>query len=135
MKFCSTPPWRIRLKARVDLGDQTVPIYTFKVISTTILTYFKVFLGINPRSLICAINTRFQPDAPRWCIILVCFYTWVRRRYDPRRVVPSTSQPPGAPPLQRLSRLREANTVRSEEQGLHPKEFDLRGVKSRKLSR
>ena len=44
----NTPPWRIRLKARVDLGDQTAQFYTFTVISTTILTYFNVFLGINP---------------------------------------------------------------------------------------
>ncbi len=50
--FTSTPPWRIWLKARVDLG-------TCKVISTTILAYFNVFLGINSRSLICAINTHF----------------------------------------------------------------------------
>ena len=28
--------WRIRLKARVDLSDQTAQFYTFKVISTTI---------------------------------------------------------------------------------------------------
>jgi hypothetical protein len=54
-----TPPWRIRLKARVNLVDQTAPFYTLKVISTTILTNFNVFLGIN------LINTRFQPDVPR----------------------------------------------------------------------
>ena len=48
-----TLPWHIRLKARVNLGDQTAPFYTFKIISTTILTNFNVFLGIN------LINTRF----------------------------------------------------------------------------
>ena len=36
-----TPPRRIRLKARVDLGDdQTAEFIPFKVISTAILTYF-----------------------------------------------------------------------------------------------
>ena len=39
------PPGRIRLKARVDLSDQAARFYTFKVISTIILTYFSVFWG------------------------------------------------------------------------------------------
>ena len=29
-------PWRIRLKTRVDLGDQTAQFYIFKVISMII---------------------------------------------------------------------------------------------------
>jgi hypothetical protein len=58
---------------RVDLDDHTAQFYTFKVISTIIPTYFNVFLGINLRSLICAINTRFQPDAPRCTILLTPF--------------------------------------------------------------
>jgi hypothetical protein len=66
-----TPPWRIRLKARVDRTDQTVQFYTFKVTITTISMDFNVFLGINPRSLI---NTRFQPDAPRWCTVMYSSY-------------------------------------------------------------
>ena len=60
----STPPWRIRLKACVDLGDQTAEFVLFEVIRTAILTYFYLFLGINLRILISVINTRFQPDAP-----------------------------------------------------------------------
>jgi hypothetical protein len=39
----STPPWRIRLKARVDLGDQTAEFIPFEVIRTAILTYFYLF--------------------------------------------------------------------------------------------
>jgi hypothetical protein len=55
------------LKARVDLGDQTVEFIPFEVIRTAISTYFYLFLGINLRILISVINTRFQPDAPGWC--------------------------------------------------------------------
>jgi len=39
----------------------TAQFYAFKVVSTTTFTYFNLFLGTNPRGLICAINTRFQP--------------------------------------------------------------------------
>ena len=59
--FC-TPPWRIRLKARVGLGDQTAEFILFEVIRTTISTYFYLFLGINLRILISVMNTRFQLD-------------------------------------------------------------------------
>ena len=64
----STPPWRIRLKARVDLGDQTAEFIPLGVISTVILTYFNLVLGTNLRILISVINTRFQLDALGWCI-------------------------------------------------------------------
>jgi hypothetical protein len=40
----TTPPWRIRLKARVDLSDQTAEFIPFEVIRTAILTYFHLFL-------------------------------------------------------------------------------------------
>jgi hypothetical protein len=39
----TTPPWRIRLKAGVDLGDQTTEFRPFEVIRTAILTYFYLF--------------------------------------------------------------------------------------------
>jgi hypothetical protein len=52
------------LKARVDLGDQTVEFIPFEVIRTAISTYFYLFLGINLRISISVINMRFQPDAP-----------------------------------------------------------------------
>ena len=39
----STPPWRIRLKAHVDLGDQTAEFIPFEVIRTATLTYFYLF--------------------------------------------------------------------------------------------
>ena len=68
-----TPPRRIRLKARVDLGDQTAEFIPFKVISTAILTYFYLLLGINVCILVSVINTRFQPDAPRRCTILTSY--------------------------------------------------------------
>jgi len=57
------------LKARVDLGDQTVEFIPFEVISTAISMYFYPLLGTNVRILVSVINTRFQPDAPRRCII------------------------------------------------------------------
>ena len=57
------------LKAHVDLGDQTAEFIPFEVTRTAILTVFYLFLGINIRILISVINTRFQPDAPVWCII------------------------------------------------------------------
>jgi len=44
--FC-TPPWRIRLKARVDIGDQTTEFIPFEAIRMAISTYFYLFLGIN----------------------------------------------------------------------------------------
>ena len=62
-----TPSRRIRLKACVDLGDQTAEFIPFEVISTAILTYFYLLLGIYVRILVSVINTRFQPDAPRRC--------------------------------------------------------------------
>ena len=62
-----TPSRRIRLKARIGLGDQTVEFIPFEVISTAILTYFYLLLGTNVRILVSVINTRFQPDAPRRC--------------------------------------------------------------------
>jgi hypothetical protein len=65
----NTPSWRIRLKARVDLGDQAVEFIPFEVISTDISTYFYPFLGRNVRILVSVINTRFQADAPRRCTI------------------------------------------------------------------
>ena len=49
--------WRIRLKARVDLSDQTAEFIPFEVIGTAILTYFCLFLGIYIRILISVINT------------------------------------------------------------------------------
>ena len=67
MPITTTPSWRIRLKARVDLGDQTAEFIPFGVISTTILTYFYLVLGTNLRILISVINTRFQLDALEWC--------------------------------------------------------------------
>jgi len=63
----STPPWRIRLKARVDRADQTTRICTQKYVEmgqNGLAYYFK---GIKLRRLITKINTRFQPDAPSWC--------------------------------------------------------------------
>jgi len=60
-----TPSRRIRLKARVDLGDQTAEFIPFEVISTAILTYFYLLLGTNVCILVSVINTRFQLDAPR----------------------------------------------------------------------
>ena len=63
--FC-TPPWRIRSKARVNIGDQTAEFIRFEAIRMAISTYFYLFLGINLRILISVINTRFQPDAPGW---------------------------------------------------------------------
>ena len=35
------PPWRIQLKARVDLGDQTAKFIPFEVIRTAISTVAK----------------------------------------------------------------------------------------------
>jgi hypothetical protein len=64
-----TPSCQLRLKARVNLGDQTAEFIPFEVISTAILTYFYPFLGTNVRILVSVINTRFQPDAPGWCNI------------------------------------------------------------------
>jgi hypothetical protein len=66
----STAPWRIRLKACVDLGDRTAEFIPFEVIRTAISTYFYLFLGINLRILISVINTRFQLDTPGWCSAL-----------------------------------------------------------------
>ena len=45
----STPSCQLRLKARVDLGDQTAEFIPFEVISIAILTYFYLLLGINVR--------------------------------------------------------------------------------------
>ena len=59
-----TPPRGIRLKACVDLGDQTAEFIPFEVISTAILTYFYLLLDTNVRILVSVINTRFQADAP-----------------------------------------------------------------------
>ena len=59
----------LRLKARVDLGDQMAEFMPFEVISTAILTYLHLTLGTNVRTLVSVINTRFQPDTPRRCII------------------------------------------------------------------
>ena len=56
----STPSCQLRLKARVDLGDQTAEFIPFEVISTAILTYFYLLLGTNVRILVSAINTRFN---------------------------------------------------------------------------
>ena len=58
---------QLRLKARVDLGDQTAEFIPFQVISTAILTDFYPLLGINVRILVSVINIRFRPDAPGWC--------------------------------------------------------------------
>ena len=66
----STSPWRIRLKARVDLGDRTAEFVPFEVIRTAISTFFYLFLGINLHILISVINTRFPLDAPGWCSAL-----------------------------------------------------------------
>ena len=44
--YFSTPPWIIRFKARVDLGDQTTEFIPFEVLRTAILTYFYLFYGI-----------------------------------------------------------------------------------------
>ena len=63
----TTPSWRIRLKARVDLSDQTAEFIPFGVISTAILTFFYLVLGTNLCILISVINTRFQLDALGWC--------------------------------------------------------------------
>ena len=63
----TTPSCQLRLKARVDLGDQTAEFIPFEVISTAILTYFYLLLGTNVRILVSVIDTRFQPDAPRRC--------------------------------------------------------------------
>ena len=57
---------------RVDLGDQTAEFIPFEVISTAILTYFNLLLGTNVRILVSVINTRFQPDAPGWCSMVLC---------------------------------------------------------------
>ena len=38
-----TPSCQLRLKTRVDLGDQTAEFIPFEVISTAILTYFTYF--------------------------------------------------------------------------------------------
>ena len=67
----STPSRRIRLKARVDLGDQTAQFIPFEVISTAILTYFYLLLGTNVCILVSVINTRFPLDAPRRCRIII----------------------------------------------------------------
>jgi hypothetical protein len=56
-------------KARVDLGDHTAEFIPFEVISTTIITYFYLLLGKNVRILASVINMRFQPDAPRRCML------------------------------------------------------------------
>ena len=69
VRLISTPPWRIWLKARVDLDDQTVEFIPFEVICTAFLTYFYLFLGINLRILISVIYASFQPDAPGRCIV------------------------------------------------------------------
>ena len=42
-----TPSWRIRLKARVNLGDQTAEFMPFEVIRTAILTYFYLFFNLG----------------------------------------------------------------------------------------
>ena len=55
-----TPSWRIRLKARVDLGDQTAEFIPFGVISTAILAYFTLF-WVQIYAYFSVINTRFQP--------------------------------------------------------------------------
>ena len=62
--YTNTPPWRIWLKVRVNLSDQTAKFIPFKVIRTAILMYFYLFLGINLRISISVINMRFQADAP-----------------------------------------------------------------------
>ena len=64
-----TPSRRIRLKARVDLGDQTAEFIPFEVIITAILTYFYLLLSTNVRIVVSVINTRFRPDAPRRCTL------------------------------------------------------------------
>ena len=55
-----TLSWHIRLKAHVDLGDQTAEFIPFGVISTAVLAYFYLVLGTNLR-IFSVINTRFQP--------------------------------------------------------------------------
>ena len=65
--FTATPSCQPRLKARVDLGDQTAEFIPFEVISTATLTYFYLLLGTNVRILVSVINTCFPPDAPGWC--------------------------------------------------------------------
>ena len=48
----TTPSCQLRLKARVNLGDQTAEFIPFEVISTAILTYFYLLLGTNVRILV-----------------------------------------------------------------------------------
>jgi hypothetical protein len=55
--FTPTPSCQPRLKARVDLGDQTAEFIPFEVISTAILTYFHLTLGTNVRILVSALST------------------------------------------------------------------------------
>jgi hypothetical protein len=62
----STPPWRIRLKARVDRADQATRIYTQKYVKMDQNGRAYYFKGIKLCRLIAKINTHFQPDAPRW---------------------------------------------------------------------
>jgi len=64
-----TPPWRIRLKTHVDHADQTTRIYTQKYVKIRQNGCAYYFKGIKFRRLITKINTRFKPDAPRWCSV------------------------------------------------------------------
>jgi len=50
-RFDCAPSWRIRLKARVDLGYQTAEFMPFEVIRTAILSY-----TVNLPILISVIN-------------------------------------------------------------------------------
>lgn len=65
----STPPWRIRLRARVDRADQTMRIYTQKYVKMSQNGRAYYFKGIKLCRLIAKINT-LQPDAPRWSRLL-----------------------------------------------------------------
>ena len=63
----STPPWRIWLKTRVDRTDRTLQIYTQKYVKIRQDGRAHYFESIKLCRLIAKINTRFQPDVPRWC--------------------------------------------------------------------
>ena len=67
----STPSWRIRLKACVDLGDQTAEFIPLGVNKHSHFNVFLPVLGINLCILISVINTRFQLDAPGWCSVVL----------------------------------------------------------------
>ena len=91
----TTPSCQLRLKARVDLGDQTAEFIPFEVISTAILMYFYLLSGTNARISVSAINTRFQPDAPGWCRCALCaisrYHTYHRRRSAKRDTAVNTA--------------------------------------------